>query len=144
MDKYAPQRNQHTTAGLVFAPHPGKCLTRTRITSTCGTRTQQTQHVFFRLGGHSRPGRLPSLAQRLFGYAGLRLAPGEEGSLAFELRPDEHLALADDTGRRMIRAGEYEVFFLGVGEEERRRGSPPRCASRARTASSSPARSPLL
>ena len=100
------------------APHPGKCLTRTRITSTCGTRTQQTQHVFFRLGGHSRPGRLPSLAQRLFGYAGLRLAPGEEGSLAFELRPDEHLALADDTGRRMIRAGEYEVFFLGVGEEE--------------------------
>ena len=25
------------------APHPGKCLTRTRITSTCGTRTQQTQ-----------------------------------------------------------------------------------------------------
>jgi hypothetical protein len=63
------------------------------------------------LGGLHAP-----LRQRLFGYGGLSLRPGEEGRLSFELRAEERLAVADEAGQRVLRAGSYEVFFKGAGD----------------------------
>lgn len=60
------------------------------------------------VGDHLAP-----LRQKLVGFDGIHLEPGAEETLVFTLTSD-HFAVANEHGRRIVSAGEYEVFFKGV------------------------------
>lgn len=60
-------------------------------------------------------GMLSPLRQKLFAFDGVHLDAGASHTLAFTLTSD-HLAVADEAGRRVVQPGEYEIFFRGVHE----------------------------
>ena len=53
---------------------------------------------------------VPSVS--LQGFRRVRLAPGESQTVAFTLSP-RHLALIDESGRRLVEAGDFEISLGG-------------------------------